>query len=98
MGYVIGLMIGMAIVTLASGVPSHKYGTNVINNAKSSFGYRGIVVPLIGLLATLVGWSYVVKALTARGAANIAATITGTEVTGASHEHLADCSGKCIWY
>lgn len=88
MGYVIGLIIGMSIVTLASGVPSHKYGTDVIDNAKSSFGYRGIVVPLFGLLATLVGWSYVVEALTARGAANIAATITGSEVTGSSHEYL----------
>lgn len=88
MGYVIGLMIGMAIVTLASGAPSHRYGTDVIDNAKSSFGYRGIIVPMFGLLATLVGWSYVVEALTARGAANIAATITGTEVTGTSHEHL----------
>lgn len=88
MGYVVGLMIGMAIVTLASGAPSFKYGTDVIDTAKSSFGYRGIVVPLFGLLATLVGWSYVVEALTARGAANIAATVTGSEVTGSSHEHL----------
>ncbi|MDZ4184445.1 MAG: cytosine permease [Desulfuromonadales bacterium] len=88
MGYLVGLMIGMAIVTLASGAPSYKYGTDVIDIAKSSFGYRGIVIPLFGLLATLVGWSYVVEALTARGAANIVATIGGTEVTGTSHESL----------
>jgi NCS1 family nucleobase:cation symporter-1 len=88
MGYIVGLIIGMAIVTLASGIPSYKYGTDVIDTAKSSFGYRGVVVPLAGLLATLIGWSYVVEALTARGAANIAATITGAEITGNSHEHL----------
>lgn len=88
MGYVVGLIIGMAIVTLSSGVPSFKYGTDVIDNAKSSFGYRGIIIPLFGLLATLVGWSYVIEALTARGAANIAATLTGLEVSGDSHEHL----------
>lgn len=88
MGYVVGLMIGMALVTLASGAPSYKYGTDVIDTAKSSFGYRGIVIPLFGLLATLVGWSYVVQALTARGTANIAATIAGGEVAGTSHESL----------
>lgn len=88
MGYVIGLIIGMALVSLASGVPSFKYGTDPIDSAKSSFGYRGIVIPLFGLMATLVGWSYVVEALTARGAANIAATLTGSELTGGNHEHL----------
>ncbi|WP_236675707.1 cytosine permease [Pseudomonas mediterranea] len=88
MGYTIGLIIGMALVSLASGVPSFKYGTDPIDTAKPSFGYRGIVIPLFGLLATLIGWSYVVEALTARGAANVAATITGSQVTGDSHEHL----------
>ncbi|MNF66926.1 Permease for cytosine/purine, uracil, thiamine, allantoin [compost metagenome] len=87
-GYVVGLMIGMAIVALASGASCFKYGTDVVDTAKSSFGYRGIVVPLFGLMATLLGWSYVVEALTARGAANIVATVTGTEITGESHEHL----------
>ncbi|MFB3303341.1 cytosine permease [Pseudomonas sp. AMR01] len=88
MGYVVGLIIGLALVSLASGAPSYKYGTETIDNAKSSFGYRGIIVPLFGLLATLIGWSYVVEALTARGAANVAATLTGSQVTGDSHEHL----------
>lgn len=80
-GYAIGLLIGMALVTLASGVPSHKYGTDVIDSAKSSFGYRGIIIPLFGLLATLIGWSYVVEALTARGTANIVSTINGSEIS-----------------
>lgn len=88
MGYVIGLVIGMALVSLASGAASYKYGTDVIDSAKASYGYRGIVVPLFGLLATLIGWSYVVEALTARGAANIAGTIAGTSATGGAHEKL----------
>lgn len=88
MGLRCRLIIGMAVVTLASGVPSYKYGTDVIDTAKSSFGYRGAVIPLFGLLATLVGWTFVVEALTARGAANIAATVTGSEITGNAHEHL----------
>ncbi|MDR5799153.1 MULTISPECIES: cytosine permease [Caballeronia] len=87
-GYVIGLVIGMSIVTLASGAASFKYGTDVIDSAKATFGYRGIIVPLIGLLATLIGWSFVVEALTSRGAANIAATITGTGPSSAAHEKL----------
>lgn len=87
-GYVIGLVIGMAFVSLASGAASFKYGTDVIDTSKSSFGYRGILVPLLGLLATLIGWSYVVEALTSRGAANIAATISGTDPTSLTHEKL----------
>jgi NCS1 family nucleobase:cation symporter-1 len=87
-GYVIGLVIGMAIVSLASGMPSYKYGTDIIDTAKPSFGYRGIVIPLLGVLAMQVGWSYVVEALTSRGAANIAATVTGTDITGGAHETL----------
>jgi NCS1 family nucleobase:cation symporter-1 len=87
-GYVIGYSVGMAIVSLASGAPSYKYGTDVIDTAKPSFGYRGMVVPLLGLLATLMGWSYVVEALTARGAANIAAAVSGTSATGGAHESL----------
>ncbi|SDR53815.1 Cytosine/uracil/thiamine/allantoin permease [Paraburkholderia fungorum] len=91
MGYVIGLIIGMATVGLASGAASHRYGTDVIDAAKSSFGYRGIVVPLFGLLATLIGWSFVVEALTARGAANIVATISKSGLTGNGHEKLVVC-------
>ncbi|OBR53232.1 hypothetical protein A6456_09275 [Paraburkholderia tropica] len=78
----------MALVSLASGAASFKYGTDVIDTSKSSFGFRGALVPLLGLLATLIGWSYVVEALTSRGAANIAATITGTDPASAVHEKL----------
>ncbi|MBD1588846.1 cytosine permease [Pseudomonas typographi] len=88
MGYVVGLIIGMALVTLASGVPSYKYGTDTIDASKSSYGYRGILIPLVSLLITLIGWGYVVEALTARGASNIVATISGTSITGAGQEHL----------
>ena len=87
-GYVIGYSGGMAIVTLACGAPSYKYGTDVIDTAKPSFGHLGIIFPLLGLLATLAGWSYVVEALTARGAANVAATVSGTSITGDAHEKL----------
>ena len=101
-GYVIGLIIGMALVNLASGAPSYKYGTDVIDTAKASFGYRGVIIPLFGLLATLIGWSYVVEALTARGAANIAATISGAKSTGGAHENPVICvalaSLALVWF
>lgn len=75
LGYLAGLLIGMAAVTLASAVPSYKYGVDTIDAAKSSFGTYGVLLPLFGLLATLVGWTYVVVALTARGAANVVQTL-----------------------
>lgn len=75
LGYLSGMLIGMAIVVLASGVPSFKYGVDTIDAAKASFGPFGIVLPLFGLLATCIGWTYVVIALTSRGAANVIQTI-----------------------
>ncbi|MCA8494934.1 cytosine permease [Burkholderia arboris] len=87
-GYSVGYTLGMAVIALASGAASFKYGTDVIDTAKTSFGPRGIVVPLLGLLATLLGWSYVVEALTSRGAANIAAAMTGASFTSDDHEKL----------
>jgi NCS1 family nucleobase:cation symporter-1 len=58
-------------VTLASGLPSYRYGIDPIDAAKASFGIHGTVLPLLGALATMVGWTYVVVALTARGAAGL---------------------------
>ncbi|REE18130.1 purine-cytosine permease-like protein [Paraburkholderia sp. BL27I4N3] len=95
-GYAIGMIIGMAVVTLASGGPTFKYGTDVVDSAKPSMGYRGAVIPLFGLLATLLGWSYVLEALTARGAANVVATITSTSSTSLPHEHLVICVGLVV--
>lgn len=80
LGYLTGLLIGMAIVVLASGMPSFKYGVEPIDAAKASFGPYGIALPLFGLLATCVGWTYVVVALTARGGANVLQTIEQSDV------------------
>ncbi|MDK4731998.1 cytosine permease [Rhizobium sp. CNPSo 3490] len=83
LGYLAGMLIGMAVVVLASGLPSFKYGVEPIDAAKASFGPYGIVLPLFGLLATCVGWTYVVVALTARGAANVLQTVEQSEVATA---------------
>jgi NCS1 family nucleobase:cation symporter-1 len=87
-GFAAGVAIGMPLVTLASGVPSYKYGTDVIDTAKSSYGNRGAVILLLGLLSTLIGWTYVVEALTSRGAANIVSFIATGDISGTSHESV----------
>ena len=69
-GFFAGAVIGLVPVTLASGMPSLRYGVDTIEAAKAPFGTRGIVLPLVASIATLVGWSCVVIALTAQGAAN----------------------------
>ena len=58
-------------MVLASGLPSYRYGLDPIDAAKASFGVNGAVLPLLGALATMIGWTYVVVALTARGAAGL---------------------------
>lgn len=79
-GYLVGVVVGMVPVALASGMPSFRYGLDTIDAAKSSFGQRGMIVPLIGLLATMAGWTYVLMAMTSVGLGNLTAGFTGNEV------------------
>lgn len=80
-GYVVGLLLGMVPVTLASGIGPYKYGVETLDAAKAAFGRWGMIVPLVGLVATLAGWTYVVVALTARGAGNVIKQARGGETT-----------------
>jgi nucleobase:cation symporter-1, NCS1 family len=79
LGYLAGVMVGMVLVTLAAGMASNRYGVDTTDAAKASFGVRGTVIPLIGLMATMVGWTAVLVALTSRGAGNVAQTASGAE-------------------
>ena len=75
-GYLAGVILGLVPVVLASGLPSYRYGIDPIDTSKASFGVNGAVLPLLGALATMIGWTYVVVALTARGAAGLARVVT----------------------
>ena len=85
-GYTAGMILGMVPVTLASGFASYRYGVETLDAAKAAFGRWGIIVPMIGLVATLAGWTYVVVALTARGAGNVVQQVRGSD--GAPSEVL----------
>lgn len=78
-GYLAGVVVGMVLVTLATGIPSIKYGVDTIDAVKSSFGTFGAVIPLVGLLATCIGWTAVLVALTSRGAGNVVKTVDGSK-------------------
>lgn len=78
-GYAAGNIIGILLVTLSAGIPSFRYGVEIMDVAKSAFGRRGIVFPLIALLATLIGWTYVLVAMTSRGAGNVVQTARGSD-------------------
>jgi NCS1 family nucleobase:cation symporter-1 len=85
-GYVIGLIVGMVPVLLGMGIPSFRTGADGIDVVKSSFGVRGAVLPLVALLAASLGWTYVVFALTGRGAANVIQTVEAG--TGSANEKV----------
>ncbi|NMO00874.1 hypothetical protein HH308_06560 [Gordonia sp. TBRC 11910] len=74
-----GQVVGMVAVALSSGMPSVRYGVDTIDAVKTSFGSRGMVIPLVGLILTLVGWTCVLVALTAQGVGNVATNIQHTE-------------------
>ncbi|SFU20810.1 cytosine permease [Paraburkholderia aspalathi] len=76
-GYIVGLIVGIVPVQLAMGIPSFRSGIDGIDVSKSSFGTRGSIVPLFGVLAASLGWTYVVFAMTGRGAANVIQTVKG---------------------
>src|SRR5581483_3739125 len=58
-------------VMLSTGLPSVRYGLELIDASKAAFGMRGRIVPLAGLLVTCAGWSYVMAAMTAEALANM---------------------------
>jgi NCS1 family nucleobase:cation symporter-1 len=78
-GYAAGNIIGILLVVLSAGVPSFRYGVEIVDVSKSAFGRRGIIFPLIGLLATLLGWTYVLMAMTSRGAGNVLQQARGSD-------------------
>lgn len=80
-GYAAGSILGMAIVAAAAALPSHRYGIETLDAAKSAFGVRGIGLPLVFLIVTLVGWTLVVMALTARGAGNVVQQLRGSDAS-----------------
>lgn len=97
-GYVVGLLLGMVPVTLASGIGPYKYGVETLDAAKAAFGRWGMVVPLVGLVATLAGWTYVVVALTARGAGNVVKEARGGVTTPEPViVAIALCSIALVW-
>src|SRR5689334_19701030 len=44
LGYLAGVIVGMVIVTLASGLASNRYGVDTTDAAKASYGVRGTVI------------------------------------------------------
>jgi NCS1 family nucleobase:cation symporter-1 len=67
-GYLVGLILGEIVVVFAVGVPSFRSGVDTIDAAKSSLGTRGSGLLLVTVLATCLGWAYVLVAMTAQGA------------------------------
>ncbi len=84
-GYLVGLIVSVVPVQLAMGIPSFRLGIDGIDVAKSAFGTRGALLPLLGVLAASLGWTYVVFALTGRGAATVIQTAKGA---GAPNETM----------
>lgn len=70
-GYLIGLVVGMAFVSLAGGALSYRYGVDTVDAGKAALGMRGGVTLLVGVLVCTLGWANVLLAMTARGAVRV---------------------------
>ncbi len=83
-GYLIGLILGEVVVSLAGGIPSWRYGIDTIDASKAALGTRGSVVLLITVLATWLGWADVLIAMPARGVGRL--VTLGVSMSSASGE------------
>ena len=80
-GFVIGLVVGFSPPLLSAGMPSFRYGVEVLDGSKATFGIRGAVLPLLGLLYCLFVWESVVTAFIGKGAATVFASVTGSNAS-----------------
>ncbi|GLK91120.1 cytosine permease [Pseudomonas turukhanskensis] len=71
LGYLIGLIVGLAPVYLASGLICYRHGVDPVDAAKSSMGTRGSSLLLALILITTLGWSFVLIAMTGQAAGRL---------------------------
>lgn len=86
-GYIIGSTIGYVLVMFGAGLPSFRYGIDAMDVAKASFGTRGAVIPLLGLLGVALAWSAVVTCFIARGTATVARATLPPETFAGENSH-----------
>jgi nucleobase:cation symporter-1, NCS1 family len=100
LGYLIGLILGETLCLFAVGVPSFRYGLDSVDAAKAALGTRGAVVLLIMVLATSLGWAYVLMAMTSQGLATLLSP--GIQPNASSHGHLVTSAALglllLVWY
>ncbi|WP_447791962.1 cytosine permease [Pseudomonas farris] len=70
-GYLIGLMMTLAPMYLASGMISYRHGVDPVDAAKSALGTRGSALLLVMILLTTLGWSFVLVAMTGQAAGRL---------------------------
>jgi purine-cytosine permease-like protein len=75
--YIVGASATFVLVMLSAGLPTVRYGLELVDASKAVFGMRGRIVPLAGLLITCMGWSYVLAAMNAEALAHMTTAITG---------------------
>lgn len=76
-GYLIGLIVGEVVVVTCAGVPSYRSGVDTVDAAKSALGTRGSVLVLLSVLATCLGWAYVLVAMSAESASSFVQAVQG---------------------
>lgn len=86
-GYMIGSTIGYVLVMLAAGLPSFRYGIDAIDAAKASFGTRGVLLPMIALLAVALAWASVATCFISRGVVTVAAAAMPSAVPEGDARH-----------
>lgn len=61
-----GIGLGMVLVVLGAAIPNTRYGVDNVDGSKTFFGTRGSIIPLVVLLITMLGWTFVLYSMTSR--------------------------------
>lgn len=96
-GYVLGTVIGLVPVLVSNGLPSFRYGIDPIDATKATFGVRGSVIPLLGLLYVALAWACVVTAFIAQGGATLATAALHHDAGEKVHLALVAAVAGCAW-
>lgn len=84
-GYVIGLLLGAGLVTLAGGTLPYRFGVDTVDASKACLGTRGALVMLAAVVMTCLGWGNVLLAMTSRGLDRLLFQIPGLSAAHGEH-------------
>lgn len=79
--FFVGQLAGLVIGAFSIGFLCHRYGVELVDGVKASFGPYGAMLVLVASLLNFLGWAYILMILSAQSAANVLQALGGISPT-----------------